>query len=476
MQYKADPTWLLLSLPSHPPIEAMHEWTVEQVSDFLGNVTGDLADKAKFVPYAPVLKRHGINGACLNASSHDWVRECRVPVGDQEALHRGLKILSRLHQASIEYLHLIRVTVEAASHLPKVDQYGLCDPYVLLKINNDVRGTTQEFCTTYKPKELAPTWKHQTFDIYVADLDDPGECIVRVMDHNLILQDQLVGCYLFGEVYCTLPKFAGCDHDEKPLDLSDILRKACSGLQRVQIPLFLDGKPLMGEDSERASVTLSFEVVNGGRKEIKLIVPGNQYPRSCLEATTHVNLVAKQYVAPVHGAPAGGPGSFDGANHQAPAQAEDDLQNRCPMTSASMEELKDVEDGLPVKDWNHDVQRDSALVVNEDYTRSAVVRVGRQIAAEIDSWFALLMPSMFWAYIVGEFGYQETKYPDSVFSSFSGSLSPTANAEDTTKLAFYDNRTGGVRRGFVVPREGRPAFSSTRLQSALAEMLHLKSS
>jgi len=43
-------------------------------------------------------------------------------------------------------------------------------------------------------------------------------------------------------------------------------------------------------------------------------------------------------------------------------------------------------------------------------------RVHGQIAAEIDSWFLLLMPWCFWTYIVAQFGWQETKVPDRWFS------------------------------------------------------------
>ena len=428
LQYKADPTWIPLSLPPQPPIESMHEWTVDEVRDFLSNVSGDLADKAKFARYASFLQRSEITGACFNFSSYEWVRDCGVPMGDQEALNRGLRVLARLHQASIEYLHLVRVTVEAATHLPKVDQHGLCDPYVLLKLDNDVRGSTQEFCTTYKPKELDPTWKHQTFDMYVADLDYPGEFVLRVMDHNVILQDQFIGCYLFGEVYAAVPKFAGPGDTEPPLYLGHILRKACSGVQRVRIPLFLDGKPLVGEDSQRASVTLSFEVMNGGRKDIKLMIPGNQYPRSCLEETARVNLLAKQYVNPA--------ARTDGA-HQGDAEGAADPDS--PTDEASFDELQDTEDGLPVKDWNHDVQRDSALVVNEDYTNSAVVRVGRQLAAEIDSWFFTLLPSTFCGYLIYVFGSLEMRQP----GAFGDML--VSQSRTSTRIGFYDNRTGGVR-------------------------------
>ena len=409
LQYKSETRPLVLELPHDPSIESMHLWSAQQVRAFLSGMSGDLADKAKFAQYAQALEKHHIDGACLQSMQRGWLVACGVPIGDQEALHRGLKIVARLHAAAIEYSHSVHLTVERISHLPKMDISGKCDAYVQFKLDDPVRGTSQEFCSTYKPSSLNPQWSNQHFDLHVSDLSAPGQLVMRVMDHEVMAHDQLIGFHLFGEFFDSMPQLGdgwAVPHHR----LSSILAKACAGPVRTHIPLFVDRELVMGDDLQPTTVTLCFEVSNHGQKQIRLQVFGDQYPRSSMPSTTRLNLIAKQ--PPPPRATSSSSNSDDHApRHQEAQEAQTAAQrpaagmhgtgddgpildlhgaaghrhrHRHRQMDLPVHGAVDDHDGLVVPTFAYDqVSQYCALMVNDDYTDNAAIRVGRQLSAQV---------------------------------------------------------------------------------------------
>ena len=284
---------LSIVLPQQPAIESMSSWTPSELRLFLETISGDFADKARFKDYAALLEEKEVDGSCMSCFERGWLGACGVPIGDQEALHRGIIIVARLHEASLSSHYQFLVTVNKASHLPKMDVGSLSDPYVILKLDDNKFGTSQEYCTTYKTDTLDAEWNYQVFDFSVRDLNAPGELVVRVLDHDRILQDKDIGAYMFGEIFASVPQLGQIRAKmATPYYLSDILQQASRSQETLELPLFFDGIPVIGEDMKASSVTVSFKVAHGGHKQIHLTVMGNDYPRSCLQDTTRLTLRA----------------------------------------------------------------------------------------------------------------------------------------------------------------------------------------
>ena len=280
-------------LPAKPSIESMNTWSPQELRLFLETVSGDFADKARFKTYSAQLEANEVDGSCMSCFEHNWLSVCGVPIGDQEALHRGITIVARLHEASLNACYQVHVSVRKVSNLPKMDIRSLSDPYVTLKLEDNQRGTSQEFCTTYKTDTLNAEWKYQVFDFDVADLLSPGELVVRVVDHDLLLKDEDIGAYLFGEIYSSVPQLGQIRAKmATPYYLSDVLQQACGKVETLELPLFFDGVPVIGENLEPSTVQLSFEVANNGYKKINLTIMGDDYPRSCLQSTTRLTMNA----------------------------------------------------------------------------------------------------------------------------------------------------------------------------------------
>jgi len=179
---------------------------------------------------------------------------------------------------------------------------------------------------------------------------------------------------------------------------------------RTHIPLFVDRELVMGDDLQPTTVTLCFEVSNHGQKQIRLQVFGDQYPRSSMPSTTRLNLIAKQ--PPPPRATSSSSNSDDHApRHQEAQEAQTAAQrpaagvhgtgddgpildlhgaaghrhrHRHRQTDLPVHGAGDDHDGLVVPTFAYDqVSQYCALMVNDDYTDNAAIRVGRQLSAQV---------------------------------------------------------------------------------------------
>eukprot|EP00961_Rhodomonas_salina_P014682 197073-Rhodomonas_salina.1 len=80
----------------------------------------------------------------------------------------------------------VELTVVSATHLPKMDMVGLCDPFVVLKYGG------KEAKTTIKKKTLDATF-NESFVLNLVPETANGDLDIKCMDHDMGLTDDVVG-------------------------------------------------------------------------------------------------------------------------------------------------------------------------------------------------------------------------------------------------------------------------------------------
>jgi Ca2+-dependent lipid-binding protein len=129
-----------------------------------------------------------------------------------------------------------RVRIVDVSHLPKMDRFGTCDPYVMLI----VADPPQRHQTSVVKKTYNASWEtDNVFDVALGSGEE--ELVVRVMDWDLVGDDELVGT-------------AHIPSKQLLLDEADMPATRLVTLQTAK------GVPVIGKDGKPTSVTLQVEV------------------------------------------------------------------------------------------------------------------------------------------------------------------------------------------------------------------------
>lgn len=135
----------------------------------------------------------------------DCARECGIPLCDRHNFVLGMKVLSTLHQLAVTQRFALRVSVLSASHLAKTDLFGSVDMNVTLVLEDKVTGMAQSHKSCVIEDSYEPRWENESFVFPLRDMDDPGEMIISDYDHDLLTNDDLIGAYLMGEIFTSLP-------------------------------------------------------------------------------------------------------------------------------------------------------------------------------------------------------------------------------------------------------------------------------
>ena len=96
--------------PPEPALQALMEWSPDELASFLSRMEGELAVRGKCKKYAGLLRAARVSGSQVDILTHGDLAEMGVPVGDRLPLLKMLRILGRClveHQEAAE----LRVSV-----------------------------------------------------------------------------------------------------------------------------------------------------------------------------------------------------------------------------------------------------------------------------------------------------------------------------------------------------------------------------
>ena len=165
------------------------DWSITSRGTFLGCACIEGAELVELV--------EGSNFACkwftLGSSDYFPSKSSRLAGGQLELQCGYVGSHEHLNTNMLKY----EISVLEAHGLSKVDLFGLCDPYVLVKWNSREVGRT-----VHVEKSLDPQWVDQRITLAVGvnePLDDPSKCclVLEAWDYNVVGKGSFLGCVRF---------------------------------------------------------------------------------------------------------------------------------------------------------------------------------------------------------------------------------------------------------------------------------------